>query len=481
LDDQIFIPDRLSANPDPNSYLPCTVVSQSIEEAYHLMCQDCCLVCGSSGRPELMLFCVDCGEAVHSFCCDAPLSIMPEEARAGWRCMNCKICKCCGVATENDVLGKLLYCDGCDHAFHPNCVQPKVPITPEGSWYCSGCVQCVTCVRVSDPLEVGDNAVKCWGFELSACIRCRWVQERKRKEDEVLARQKMQLELQRSAPSNCNICFEACVSPPFVMCSGCGRNSHVACNLPNTTPLLRNDTENSCDFLCMRCVIEYMPSCSSHIGSGNIAADVLQSVARIQRLRNALRNKTKGRQLEALELERRQTFENSRPLLRSVVAWATLRSKWFLTFQGASPNITSNSNPKVLSNFLSGRAVRFLALWKRVAGDGAEARNQRRDNMLRGLGEDGREMSSERLVRVAALAASFLETTEFEVRKYLVKEVELAPVIAFAQSLMAGSATQDASAAEGTSLTTSPTALVTIETFDVRPSCYIFCSLEWPK
>jgi hypothetical protein len=123
-------------------------------------------------------------------------------------------------------------------------------------------------------------------------------------------------------------------------------------------------------------------------------------------------------------------------------------------------------HPKVHSNFLSARAVRFLALWKRVAGTSVGARNQRRDHMLRGLGEDGREMSAERLVRIAALAASFLETTDTEVRKYLAKEIELAPVVAFAQSLLAGSSAQQS--ADSAAQSSAVAVTVTIETVDVR-------------
>jgi hypothetical protein len=94
--------------------------------------------------------------------------------------------------------------------------------------------------------------------------------------------------------------------------------------------------------------------------------------------------------------------------------------------------------------------------------------------MLRGLGEDGREMSTERLVRVAGLAASFLETTDFEVRKYLAKETELAPVIAFAQSLLVGASgaqPQRGSAADVSAAAASLAAtVVTVEMMDVRPS-----------
>ena len=113
---------------------------------------DCCLVCGSSeavaatgttgglndasdhARRALayagpaqgqLLFCVDCGEAVHACCASAPIELMSDVAKATWRCPNCKVCELCGLCTHQDE-ARLLYCDLCDKGYHLECVRPAL-------------------------------------------------------------------------------------------------------------------------------------------------------------------------------------------------------------------------------------------------------------------------------------------------------------------------------------------------------------------
>ena len=51
--------------------------------------------------------------------------------------------------------------------------------------------------------------------------------------------------------------------------------------------------------------------------------------------------------------------------------------------------------------------------------------------MSRGLDESGQELPSERLVRLAAMAAAFLEVTNADVRHFLTPEQELEPIATF--------------------------------------------------
>lgn len=431
LDDCVYLPTVLAPSPDPSSFLPCTVVSQSVEEAYYLMCQDVCLVCGAAGRSEVMLFCVDCGEAVHTFCSDAPLSLMSEEARASWRCMNCKFCKVCSTSAENESVGKMLYCEGCDEAYHGNCLSPRLGAPPENSWYCADCVKCATC-------DMGHGELKCWGFETNACYGCVLLEQRRQAAAAEEARLR-ELELERRKdPANCNTCFLPC-TVPFMMCSACGRNSHVTCNPANTLPAVKNDYECFRDYLCLSCSTEHMPSCVSHLGTGAPAAVLLTMVARIQRKRKVNKLEAQLRTIKTLETERAALFESQRNVFKAVLHLATLRLRWYETNPVHVPQIPKLL-PQVNSAYISSRAMRFLAVWRRRPKGqstpvGGSSNKKRLDCVLEGLDDAGKEMSAERLVRVAVLAASYLVATAADVRLYVTKEDEVAPAVLFLSRL----------------------------------------------
>ncbi len=132
-------------------------------EAFYLAWMDLCFSCGSAGSAENMLYCHDCGEAFHFWCVLAPGGSMDAEARAGWRCNNCKICCLCYEAKPNDD-GVLLYCEVCDRAYHTDCLQPPLPSVPEGRWVCGRCVKCKDC---SIPLSFRE-----WSVTHEACKFC---------------------------------------------------------------------------------------------------------------------------------------------------------------------------------------------------------------------------------------------------------------------------------------------------------------------
>jgi hypothetical protein len=436
LDDCVYLPDALVPSPDPSSFLPCTVVSQSVEEAYFLMCQDVCLVCGAAGRSEVMLFCVDCGEAVHTFCCDAPLSLMSDEARAQWRCMNCKFCTVCCTSAENDVSGKMLYCEGCDEAYHCNCLSPKLELMPENSWYCANCVSCTTCASEQSSTSDRGHVGKCWGFERTACYECLML-EQARQAAAAEERRIYQAELaRRNHPSNCNVCWDPCTEG-FALCTACGRNSHLACNSAVALPLLKNGYECYRDFLCLLCSTEHLPSCVSHLGSGAQAAALLAMVSRIQRQRKQNALESQSRRLKVLEDERIALFESHRKLFRGVVLLAALRIRWFDTFPWENNQIPPYQNlyKAANANYISARALRFLSVWRRHMGSSGSEHEQARRNWALGLDGSGAEMSAERLVRMAALASAYLLATSADVRKFLSVETEIAPAVQFVLKL----------------------------------------------
>lgn len=49
---------------------------------------------------------------------------------------NLTVCEVCGLGDRED---SLLLCDGCDLAFHLDCLNPPLPAVPPGAWYCDVC------------------------------------------------------------------------------------------------------------------------------------------------------------------------------------------------------------------------------------------------------------------------------------------------------------------------------------------------------
>ena len=152
---------------DPPSCVPTTVVRMSALDAFYSTWLECCFSCGSSGAADTMLFCVDCGEAYHSFCASAPIHSMNDAAVDGWRCPNCKLCEITGEVTMDEL--KLLYCEMCDRAFSIDLISPPLDKIPSGLWICGQCVDCVVCKNTLDDGNVDRNF---WSRDPSICLRC---------------------------------------------------------------------------------------------------------------------------------------------------------------------------------------------------------------------------------------------------------------------------------------------------------------------
>jgi hypothetical protein len=109
---------------DVPSCVPPMEIRMSLTDAHYTCWMDSCFSCGSTGAPDTMLFCVDCGEAFHSFCCAAPVLSMDEMAVIGWRCPNCKLCEISGFCPQDE--NQIVYCDLCDRAFDVKLVFPPI-------------------------------------------------------------------------------------------------------------------------------------------------------------------------------------------------------------------------------------------------------------------------------------------------------------------------------------------------------------------
>ena len=163
----IKLPDLRENPPDHPSCLPFQEVKLRQTDAYFSGWMDSCFTCGSSGASDTMLFCVDCGEAFHSFCVNAPIHSMDISSAAGWRCPNCKICEISGEAPQDEL--KMLFCEMCDRGFSLDLLDPPLSTAPEGLWICGQCVDCHKCKNVYEPRGA---SLTYWSRDPHLCYRC---------------------------------------------------------------------------------------------------------------------------------------------------------------------------------------------------------------------------------------------------------------------------------------------------------------------
>jgi len=100
--------------------------------------QQNCQFCTSGDHEEKLLLCDGCDKGYHTYCFKPPLDTVPD---GDWYCYECvnkatgeRACVVCGKGE-----GKVLLCEGCPRAFHPECVQPAVTKVPRGKWNCPAC------------------------------------------------------------------------------------------------------------------------------------------------------------------------------------------------------------------------------------------------------------------------------------------------------------------------------------------------------
>ena len=164
--------------PDESSCLPFQLVRVKPLDSYYVAWMDCCFTCGSSGAADTMIFCVDCGEAFHSFCANVPIHSMDAYSVAGWRCPNCKICEISGDVPADEL--RMLFCEMCDRAFSLDLLDPPLRSAPSGLWICGQCVDCKVCKNTSEPPRPGARlnpaasnvSLKYWSRDPEKCYRC---------------------------------------------------------------------------------------------------------------------------------------------------------------------------------------------------------------------------------------------------------------------------------------------------------------------
>ena len=197
---------------DPKSFANFKAIRLRKVDAFYSSWMECCFMCGSSGAADTMLFCVDCGEAYHSFCVLAPIHSMNHSSVSGWRCTNCKICEISGTVPLDET--KLLYCEMCDRAYSIDLIEPPLKEVPKGLWICGQCVDCKECQNNGDK---GKVSKKYWSRDPEKCFRCGGC--------EGLVEDFTEGRL-------CNVCnlLSRPSEPALVQCHSCKENVHLDCD-----------------------------------------------------------------------------------------------------------------------------------------------------------------------------------------------------------------------------------------------------------
>ncbi|KAI5062206.1 hypothetical protein GOP47_0022745 [Adiantum capillus-veneris] len=145
-------------------------------------------VCKSCGLEQGMdyIMCRLCQAAFHMDCTGIPSNKLQE---GEWCCPSCTknenkskklaasdettkqlhksagksgVCEACKTEDDN-----VLRCDGCEAAYHMNCIIPAIGSVPDESWYCPKCAE----NQRSSGKDVHDDSSKPDGHNCSVCIR----------------------------------------------------------------------------------------------------------------------------------------------------------------------------------------------------------------------------------------------------------------------------------------------------------------------
>ena len=453
---KVMLPDALVdpyADDSPNEYTVGVAYTLPGDQAFFSCSLDQCLVCGSSGAVESMLFCCDCGEAFHAFCAEFPLPTMSAEARLLWRCAKCKICNVCGdAAAMNDAIT----CASCHISCHFGCLIPAMSEQlPAAQWFCSDCVSCSVCqwdeIEGTDDNDARDliHSNHSWGTSRKLCWECQSASSdveniRGSCADGTLVAMEIgehELEAAACTLDNGNVCYlceggfdkgdgsshdnGSWEAVGCVTCPQCSQLYHTSCAGDTCLPWIAAAAH---DFRCPACLValsETEVSEWTHLhhqmtdhavtseGSSDDALEgkdvmlLLMQVAEIQRKRY---------------FEKLAKKEKKRDVLEAILLWAA----------GRVARLGRDSNSFVADNhgsssddasWLLPRATRFVAMC--------------RQEKLAAAVCGGSQMPIKILSRLAAMASAYLKVTrqcqnsvegEGEDAYASIVQVELAPI-----------------------------------------------------
>jgi hypothetical protein len=377
----------LQPNPEPSSFISPFMILQSAEDAYYSVALDVCLVCGSAGSSETFLFCIDCGEAFHRFCCSAPQS-MNSLAKCTWRCPNCKICELCGLANESDV-DNLILCECCDKAYHIQCLQPTLtlplPLQPNGkesAWFCSLCVDCGVCSKQNPHVENG-TLMKCWGYDQQVCISC----------------------VNKPKLLACNNCFQSDPVPNLV-CDDCESYFHSVCSTGSVT----SPSYRSYATLCKPCLEKECQVVVSHLGNGVEAYQLLQEIAEIQSIREERRKVANSLMKDYLNQQfQNEIIDENIYLLIVMSLWGNVRQLFFEENRRATESVINKRSeilPENSMQFMPAKARRYLNYLRRYESKANANRKNSTNN--------DSQISYEGLLRLSSLASNFTFVSDLE-------------------------------------------------------------------
>ncbi|KFM63412.1 Histone-lysine N-methyltransferase MLL3, partial [Stegodyphus mimosarum] len=122
------------------------------------------MACHESGDLSQLLLCTSCANYYHGNCMDPPIMPSPD-VRAGWQCLDCKVCQNCRQPGDNS---KMMVCNTCDKGYHTFCVKPAIASVPKSGWKCSACRMCGDCGARTP----GNGPSSRWHMNYSVCDSC---------------------------------------------------------------------------------------------------------------------------------------------------------------------------------------------------------------------------------------------------------------------------------------------------------------------